>query len=79
MVIKQVECFKWSERQHCANKCPDAKAKDGKGFFKGRLPEEPSSKKKDEKSIRDIGMRHSDLNSRDYDPFLRYWIKIYLG
>ena len=33
--------------------------------------------KKDEKSIRQIRIRHSDLNRNDPDPFFRYWIKLY--
>ena len=33
--------------------------------------------KKDGKFIRQIRIRHSDLNCSDPDPFLRYWIKLY--
>ena len=29
------------------------------------------------KEIRQIKIRHSDLNRSDPDPFLRYWIKVY--
>ena len=65
IVIKDVECFKYHKKGHYANKCRDEKAKDGKGFFlKVRQLEEPSAEKKDQS--------HSDLNSADYDPFLRY-------
>ena len=42
-------CYK---KGHYANKCPDANAKDGKGFFKVKQLEEPSAEKKDEKPIR---------------------------
>ena len=42
-----------------------------------RQLKDPSADKKDEKSIRQIRIRHSDLNSVYHDPFLRYWIKIY--
>jgi len=55
----------------------DAKAKDGKKYFKVRQLEDPAAEKKDEKSIRQIRIRHLDLNSGYHDPFLRYWIKIY--
>ena len=47
------------------------------GYFKVRQLEEPSAEKKDNKSIRQIRIRHSDLKSGAYNPFLRYWIKIY--
>ena len=77
MDLKDIECFKCHKKGHYANKCPDAKGKDGKGFFKVRQLEEPFPDKKDEKSIRQIRIRHSDLNRDDPDPFLRYWIKIY--
>ena len=33
--------------------------------------------KMEEKSIRQIRIRHSDLNFSDEDPFLHYWIKLY--
>ena len=62
MDLKDVECFKCHKKGHNANKCPDAKSKDGKGFFKVRQLEEPAMDKKDEKSIRQIRIRHSDLN-----------------
>ena len=75
--IKDVECFKCHKKGHYANKCPDAKAKDGKGYFKARQLEDPSVDKKEDKSIRQIRIRHSDLNTGYQDPFLRYWIKIY--
>jgi len=75
--LKDVECFKCHKKGHYANKCHDAKSKDGKGFFKVRQLEEPALDKKDEKSIRQIRIRHSDLNRNDSDPFLRYWIKVY--
>jgi hypothetical protein len=75
--LKDIECFKCHKKGHYANKCPDAKGKDGKGYFKVRQLEEPSPDKKDEKSIRQIRIRHSDLNRDDPDPFLRYWIKLY--
>ena len=29
------------------------------------------------KSIRKIHIRFSDLTTEDYDPFIRYWIKVY--
>ena len=48
-----------------------------KGLFKVRQVEEPVIDKMDEKSIRQIRVRHSDLNRNDPDPFLRYWIKLY--
>jgi 5-formaminoimidazole-4-carboxamide-1-beta-D-ribofuranosyl 5'-monophosphate synthetase len=51
--------------------CPDAKAKDGRGYFKARQLEDPSVDKKEEKSIRQIRIRHSDLNTGHQDPFLR--------
>ena len=75
--IKDVECFKCHKKGHYANKCPDAKAKDGKGYFKARQLEARSVDKDEEKSIRQIRIRHSDLNTGYHDPFLRYWIKIY--
>ena len=52
MDLKDVECFKCHKKGHYANKCPDAKSKDEKGFFKVRQLEEPASDKKDEKAIR---------------------------
>ena len=58
--IKDVECFKCNKKRHYANKYPDAKGKDGKGFFKVRQFEDPSVEKKEEKSIR-----------RDQNPSLR--------
>ena len=66
------ECFKCHKKGNYANKCPDAKVKDGKGFFKVRQLEEPSMDKKEEKSIRQIRIRHLDLNRSDTDPFLHY-------
>jgi hypothetical protein len=75
--IKDVECFKCYKKGHYANKCPDAKAKDGTGYFKARKLEDPSLDKKEGKSIRHIRIRHSDHNTGYHDPFLRYWIKIY--
>ena len=62
-----MECFKCHKKGHYANKCPDAK---GKAFFKVRQLEEPAMDKKDEKSIRQIRIRHSDLNRSDPDPLL---------
>ena len=63
MDLKYVERMK---KGHYANKCPDAKAKDGKGNFKV-LKVQLEDNKKDAKSIRKIRIRHSDLNSGDYD------------
>ena len=60
MDLKDVECFKCHKKGHYANKCPDAKSKDGKGFFKVRQLEEPAIDKKDENSISQIRIRHSD-------------------
>ena len=77
MDLKDIECFKCHKKGHYANTYPDAKAKEGKGYFKVRNLEEPSAEKKDDKSIRQIRISHSDINSGEYDPFLRYWIKIY--
>ena len=74
MDLKDIECFKCHKKGHYANKCPDAKAKDGKGHFKVRQLEAPSAETKDEKSIRQIRIRHSDLNRGYHDPCLRYWI-----
>jgi len=74
MDLKDIECFKCHKQGHYANKCPDAKAKDWKGYFRVRQLEDPAEKK-DEKSIRQIRIRHSD--SGEYDPFLCYRIKIY--
>jgi len=34
MDLKDIEWFKCHKRGHNANKCPDAKSKEGKGFFK---------------------------------------------
>ena len=76
MDLKNIECFECHKKEHYANKCPDAKRKDGKGYFKARQFEDPSVDKKEEKSIRQIRIRHSDLNTGYHDPFLRYWIKI---
>ena len=42
MDLKDVECFKCHKKGHYANKCPDAKSKDGKDFFKVRQLEEPT-------------------------------------
>ena len=75
--IKYVGCFKCHKKGHYAKKCPDAKAKDEKGYFKVRQLKDRSAEKNEEKSIRQIRIRHSDLNSGYHDPFLRYWIKIY--
>ena len=75
--LKDVECFKCHKKEHYTNKFPDAKGEDGKGYSKMRHLEEPSNEKKDEKAIRQIRIRHSDLNRSDPDPFLRYWIKLY--
>ena len=77
MDLKDVECFKCHKKGHYANKFPDAKVKDRKGFFKVRQLEETSMGKKEKKSIRQIRIRHLDLNRSDADPFLRYWIKLY--
>ena len=66
MDVKDVEYFKCHKKGHYANKCPDAKEKDFKGF-KVRQIEDSSDDKKDEKSIRLIRIRHSDLNSDDYE------------
>ena len=57
------------KRGHYANKCPHAKAKDGKGYFKVRQLEDRSAEKNEEKWNRQIRIRHSDLNT---DPFVRY-------
>ena len=57
-----------SVTRHNTMRTNDAKAKDRKSFFKVRQLEEPSSEKQDEKSIRQIRIRHSGLNSGDYDP-----------
>ena len=72
-----MECFKCHKKRHYANKCPDAKAKDGKGYFKARQLEVRSVDKNEGKSFRQIRIRNSDLNSGYHDPFLRFWIKIY--
>ena len=45
--LKDVECFKCHKKGRYTNKCPNAKAKEGKGCFKGIS--KPSSDKKDEK------------------------------
>ena len=74
MDIKDVECFKCQKKGHYAYKCPDAKAKDGKGLFKVRQLEEQSAEKMNEKSIRQIRIRHLDFNNGYHD---RYCIKIY--
>ena len=34
MDLKDIDCFKCHKKGHYAKKCPDAKAKDGKGYFK---------------------------------------------
>ena len=48
--IKDVECFKCHKKGHYANKCPDAKEKDGKGYFKARqLDRRVKMKKKQSK------------------------------
>ena len=47
-----------------ANKCPDAKRNDGKSFSRCGSSR-PAIDKKD------------DLNRRDPDSFLQYWIKLY--
>jgi len=57
MDLKDIECFKCHKKGHCANKCPDAKTKDGKRYFKVRQLEDSSVDKKDEKSIRQIRIR----------------------
>ena len=49
MDIKDVECFKCHKKGHYANKCPDAKAKDGTGFFKVRQLVETSAAKNESK------------------------------
>ena len=56
MDLKDVECFKCHKKGHYANKCPDPKSKDRKGFFKVRQFDDPTIDKKDEKSIRQIGI-----------------------
>ena len=65
MDLKDVECFKCHKKWHYANKRPDAKAKDGKGFFKVRRLEEPSIDKTEEKSKNlDLSVRsESDLRT----------------
>ena len=52
--MKDLECFKCHKKGHHANKRPDAKSKDGKGFFKVWQSSSRSRAidKKDEKSIR---------------------------
>ena len=55
----------------------DAKGKDGKRFFELRQLEEPSNEKMDKKAMRQIRIRHLDLNRSIPDPFLRCWIKLY--
>ena len=65
------------QKSHYAKKCPDAKEKDGRGYFEGRQLEARQEGKDEEISIRQIRIRHSDLNTSYQDPFLRYWIKIH--
>ena len=48
--IKDVEYFNCHKKGYSANKCPDAKGKDGKGFFEVRQLEDPSVEKIEEKS-----------------------------
>jgi len=69
--------FQVPQERALRQQTPDAKGKDGKGFFKVRQLEEPSNDKKDEKSSTKIRTRHLDLNRSDHDPFFRYWIKLY--
>ena len=77
MDLKDIECFKCHKKGPYENKFSDAKAKDRKGYFNVRQLEDPKDEKKDERSIRQIRIRHSDNNSEYHDPFLRYWIMIY--
>jgi hypothetical protein len=46
------------QESYYANKCPDAKTKDGNGYFKARQLEDPSVDKKEEKSFRQIKIRN---------------------
>ena len=64
-------------RKDYINKCPDTKGKEGKCYFKVRQLEEPSNDKKEEKAIRQIRIRHSELNRSDPELFIQYWIKVY--
>jgi len=50
--LMDIECFKCHKKRHYANKRSDAKAKEGKGYFKVRQLEEPSADLNDEMSIR---------------------------
>ena len=76
--MAEVECYCCHKKGYYANKCPEAKAKDGKGVFKVRKMEEPVSDKavEEPKPIRQIRIRFSNLTMEDKDPYIRYWIKV---
>ena len=69
--------FQVPQERKLGIKYSDTKTKVGNGFFKVSQLEEPSNDRKDKKSIRQIRIRHSDLNRSDPGVFLRYWIKVY--
>jgi len=75
MDIKDVECSSVTRKDTMRPKVRMKRRR--MGYFKVRQLEGPSIYKKNDKSIRQIRIRHSDLNSGDYDPFLWYGIKIH--
>ena len=52
--LKDVECFKCHKKGLYANKCPDAKGKDGKGFSRCGSSRNFQTTKKDENAISQI-------------------------
>ena len=73
--LKDVECYKCHKKGHYANKCPEIKAKDTKGPLKARKMEQGITQDDAEKkSIRQIRVRFSDLESETKDPFMRFWV-----
>jgi hypothetical protein len=70
-----VECYKCHKKGHYANKCPEIKAKDTKGPLKARKMEQGITQDDvEKKSIRQIRVRFSDLESETKDPFMRFCV-----
>ena len=72
---EDMECYKCHKKGHYANKCPEIKAKDTKGPLKVRKMEESITQDEvEKKSIRQIRVYFSDLESETKDQFMRFWV-----
>ena len=70
--------FQVSQERVSANKCPDAKAKDGKVLLQGATAIGAVHGQKGRKIDQaDQNSTFGSFNRSDTDPFLRYWIKLY--